>query len=323
MTAVRTAGRASAAALAAALVLAGCGGPGPSGTTPRPTTAAPAADWPQVAAPVAATGLVVADGGSVLLGDGTEVRTGPVEEFVVAGEGVWFVPEGSDELTRTSPDGPVATGVEPLPGTLTSSADGRYLAFLHRPDDLAVTVVVDLVEGREVVSTSRGMGEEGTDLDDLYEDADPGVLGIDATTAYVDALGDLLLLDLSDGSVRDEGSTDFWSTPWADALYPDAATSPDGRWTLRGGRVQSEEGTVTPRLGRYEQALGEWRIELRGWVDGSTAAGIAYLTEPATGLRAVVTCRVPSGRCRTVGPPLADLVLPNGPDWPRREPTAP
>ncbi|MGN0063479.1 MAG: hypothetical protein ACI379_04500 [Nocardioides sp.] len=283
--------------------LAACGEDAPEPVEPETHLVeyAAAADWPQVDEPRPSTGLAFLERGEAHLADGTTIRTGPAREFTLAGTGVWFVDDGDDTLAYATADGVTEFDVTPLPGTLRSSVDGRYLAFLHRPTDVAVAVVVDLGTGQEVVSSSRGMGDPDDDLEDLYEDATPEVLGVVDGEAFVATPSETLRYDLGTGVVSvDERAAE--GTEWYRAAYPDdAASNPAGTWSYdpRAAYVDallvSDEVEVAPHVTGPDAALGDYVIDLRGWLDDRTAVGIASNLD--LGVDALVTCRVPSGAC--------------------------
>ena len=117
------------------------------------------AAWRTSTAPVETAGLSWAVGATVHLSDGTTVDAGgPIREFVVAGDGVFFVPaaEGEDEalfeepLWFVSPDGePEDTGLEVTRDHFATSPDGRYLTVLDADTDegSAVMRIFDLDTG--------------------------------------------------------------------------------------------------------------------------------------------------------------------------------
>ncbi len=306
-------------------LLAGCGDDG-SGD--------PAAEWPAADDGVELRGLVWAAGSTIHLGDGSTLDAGaPIRSYVVAQGGAYVVPDtGSDEqpwpeLLRVGPGGTERLGVHPERGSLASSPDGRYLAFLDRSGErdeydtpLAEAVVVDLETGEELLRSDDGMGDPAVDdLADLYEDATPYVLGVDDGHAWYRTPGDVRSVDLATGDV--EVFEDTWEVgeePWSGAdAEESAAESPDGRWAIRDGRIGedwhaprlvADDGrTVTTRLTAAGLGLDPWQpapedLEwfLDSWVDDTHAAGSARVSDLGGERWVLVTCAVADGTCTVV-----------------------
>jgi hypothetical protein len=316
--------------LVAALVLStvGCGpDDDPSGST---------ASWPTTSTPVATDGLVWASGSTVHLPDGstidTEVRAG---SYVVAGAGVWFASaepgdlEGNElpELRVATADGVEDLDVHPGIGTLTTSSDGRWLAFVDRLEDgagAAEAVVVDLTTGEEVVRSGEGLlpsETAGADWADLYEDAPVGMLGVVDDTAYVQGLSTLVTHDLSSGeSTSDDLDWEaIRGSSWWQSLHRAAPLpSPDGAWQIPaqefgavpslesadGSRVETSLPPPSGPLGSPDVTgppLEEW--SLGGWTDATTAVGKTPTRDGSSvdwTSPALITCVVPSGECAVV-----------------------
>lgn len=287
------------------LALMGCGadagGGGGSGDS--------SVDWEASTERVDGTGLVYAVDDVVHLGDGStiDLRTEPAG-FVLAGDGVYFVPVGDDadgDLRLATADGVDSTGARADASSLRTSPDGRFLAFI---DDrtgaedrfgtpVATAVVVDLAAGEEVLRSTDGMGDpEGDDdLADLYEDADgPAVLGVTGDTAYVDTPDGARAYDLADGQGREVPESQM---PWVEDEQEDLV-SPAGTWRIdnpldgppllrpvAGGRavVTSADGVES------------WAVT--GWLDDETVVASG---DPVGERWAPLTCRLPSGRCTRV-----------------------
>lgn len=322
--------RARAAALLGLLVLssAACGtdDPGTSATT----------TWPTTSSPVATDGLIWASGSTVHLPDGSTIDTEALAgSYVVAGAGVWFASAEPDELEGNelprlrvaTPDGVEELDAHPGIGTLTVSADGRWLAFIDRLEDgagAAEAVVVDLTSGEEVVRSSEGLlpsETEGADWTDLYEDAPVGIIGVAGDTAYVQGLGSLLTYDLSTGeaTTADLGWEDIRSAEWWRSTHRAAPlASPDGAWRIPaqafgatpvlesadGERVTTKLAEATGPLGSPDVTgppLEEWSIG--GWADATTAVGLTPSRDGGDvdwSSPVLVTCVVPSGECTVV-----------------------
>ena len=322
----RTRGAVLVAALT--LTIAGCGSEdGPGG----PTTA-----WPTASGPVATDGLIWASGSTVHLPDGSTIDTEALTgSYVVAGAGVWFASADPDELEGNElPSLRVATaeGVEDLDvhpdiGSLTTSADGRWLAFVDRLEGgagAAEAVVVDLTAGEEVVRSSKGLlpsATEGADWTDLYEDAPVGMLGVVDGTAYVQGLDSLVSYDLSTGGST---SSDLeWeairTSGWWRSLHRTAPLwNPDRTWRIPaqepgatpaleaadGQRVSTSVPSSSGPLGSPDVTgppLEEW--SLGGWTDVTTVVGKTPSRDGSSvdwTSPVLVTCVVPSGECEVV-----------------------
>ncbi|PKH40650.1 hypothetical protein CXG46_11695 [Nocardioides alpinus] len=291
------------AAVVLSVALAACGEDGSSVGTGEPGNEPSA--WGTSQDPVATAPLVWESDGVVHLSDGTEVELGgPTSSYVVAGDGVFFVPSASEdaaaaedvasgEVHFAAPGGEATdTGLRLRADTLRASTDGRYLVGIdvESGDEdeygtpVAELVVLDLREGVEVAQTSQGLGDTGDDLADLYEDAEIGVVAVTDDTAYVDAVDTTLAVDLAGGGTTDAGDV---SVP-----VPGAPESPDGAWTIRqdGDRaaVLGKDGTAV----RLDVPTPRWTLDW--WADAETAVGVAVADD---GSSALLTCRVPDGAC--------------------------
>lgn len=287
-----------------ALVLTGCGDDtDPSGE----------GSWPPSTDPVDRSGLVYATGDTVHLGDGSTIGTdSAIEQFVLAGDGVFYVP-ASDEgttgpLLLATPDGVTDTGAEAESRSLTPSPDGRYLAFIDLTTGeqdsfgtpVAEAVVVDLATGEEVVRSADGMGDPtgDDDLRDLYEDASgPEVMAVTEDTAYVATPDGVRSYDLATGERERVGAPgeDLRDEPW----YPHDPdrTNPAGTWTIEDHLdgpptlVPTDGGRAVVTSADYES----WQVF--DWVDDETAYGFG--TDDNV-LHVLITCTLPTGRCELV-----------------------
>ncbi len=291
--------------------------------------------WPTTSTPVATDGLIWASGSTVHLPDGSTIDTGDLAgAYVVAGAGVWFASADPDEregnalpeLRVATADGVEDLGVHPGIGSLTTSADGRWLAFIDRLDEgagSAEAVVVDLTTGDEVTRSSEGLlpkETEGADWTDLYEDAPVGMLGVVDETAYVQGLNSLVTHDLATGEATSEDldwetirASDWWQSLHLTAPLPnaDAWQIPAQEFgatpvleSADGERVTTTLPDATGPLGSPDVTgppLEEWR--LRGWIDETTALGITP-SRDGSGVDwltpVLLTCVVPSGECTVV-----------------------
>lgn len=314
-----------------ALVLAagatGCGdsegGGGEAGT-----------DWPSGEPAVDTSGLVYALDDTVHLGDDSTLEVGKkVEHFVLAGAGVYFTAGGHDAggdasyyvdpLYYSTGDGK-AREVAADASDLTASADGRYLMYMDmgsgKKDGFgtpqAVVVVVDTTTAEEVARTTEGMGDPDSDDDlaDLYEDAEPGLEGITADTAYYQGARDDVAIDLATGKTSIRGDDD--QPPSFDGLR-----SPDGRWTIEDvyEDYSPQDRLVTEDGQRVQLSGVPPRVDLVRWIGDTVVAGSALDgSADAQGLTAgstlpLITCEATTGRCEVVPGPTADeVVFPEG-----------
>lgn len=316
------------AALTGVLVMStACGSDGPAGSP---------ASWPTTSTPVATDGLIWASGSTVHLPDGSTIDTGDLAgTYVVAGAGVWFASADPDEregnalpeLRVATVDGVEDLGVHPGIGSLTPSADGRWLAFIDRLEEgagSAEAVVVDLTTGEEVVRSSEGLlpkEAEGADWTDLYEDAPVGMLGVVDGTAYVQGLNALVSHDLTTGESTSEDldweairASDWWQSLHLTAPLPNA----DRTWQIPaqefgatpvlesadGERVTTTLPDATGPLGSPDVTgppLEEW--SLGGWSDATTVVGKTPSLDGSSAdwmSPVLITCVVPSGECTVV-----------------------
>jgi len=224
--------RALGAVVLLTAVLSGCGDEAEEGGTGPDGWAIPSAPVPEDVV----LGEVSVDGTEVELADGTVVDLGdPPETFVVAGDGVYAVPQlpeagdGVDddrfaELVLATPDGVEGTGAHPVPESLRTSPDGRYLGFIDLGEEPyaapAEAVVVDLEEGVEVVRNADSMGEEDEDLEASYAETDPTVFAVTEDRAYVDQTGIVYSYALPSGeqSVEAEQVEDVYDTDWFESI---------------------------------------------------------------------------------------------------------
>ncbi len=258
-----------------------------------------------------------------------------VRAMVHANGRIYFVQGRSDAVRATDGGPPVATGLQA--DELRVSEDGRYLGALETSTLPWSTVIVDLESGRVVVRDDAGMGGAGDDFADLYEDAEPHVLGFADGELYVrTTLGNAIMSwDPNTGQRTEHGDPFFFARPDPgggrelpalvrhDRLVmprdPYRSTqrghvSPDGSVALMpvdGGTrvydVKSGRRLATAFPGR--------KFLLGAWTSAQTAYGIAFDGSPF-GPRPVrlVSCRlsVEKRQCqvlRTVRAPAHELVL--------------
>ena len=302
------------AALACLLLLGGC-------TDDRDTETA---TWATSDEPVDGDGLVWASGSEVHLPDGSTLDLGDLAgAYVVGGAGVWFAStepgqlEGNElpELKVATADGVEGTGAHPGIGTLTTTSDGRWLAFIDRLDrgsGPAEAVVVDLTTGEEVVRSDEGVvpadTDGGEDWTDLYEDAPVSMLGVVDGTAYVSGLSDIIAHDLDTGDVRtiDLAGDELADADWFRKLHPEAPlANEDGSWSILpqgfSAPVTELESADGEKVTTSATDADEWF--LGGWLDPTTAIGITPTSVDGRAdwsSPALITCTVPDGRCAVV-----------------------
>ncbi|GAA1906349.1 hypothetical protein GCM10009737_03890 [Nocardioides lentus] len=311
--------RSAPAALLLALVASACGPDAAPGSDPG-GNGGDSAGWRTSTDPVDPGGLVRLTGTTVHLADDSTVELAePTETYVVAGDGVFSTAEpdgddpGSPVLFTAPGESSVDTGLDVLPESLQASPDGRYLAAVEvassEEEDaygtpLATVVVLDLSTGEQVVDSTDGMGDTGSDdLADLYSESEIGPLALTDDAVVARTTEGELAWDLATGDSRAPApDEEVPAAPTADS--PEALRSPDGRWRIVQGRrltdtIEPVEGgrTLTPDPGTD-------RWTLRFWVDDTTAVGAA-VDGPGSPTRVgpddsqtLMACTVPSGDCR-------------------------
>ncbi|QBX55031.1 hypothetical protein EXE58_05895 [Nocardioides seonyuensis] len=317
--------RRGAAAAAAMVVMAALGGCGSDSPGPIDEDAA----WLTSSDPVDTSPVVWAADGVVHLADGTEIDLGAQPaSYVVAGDGVFFVPADNPQQAETGSDAsaavhfvepegdPVETGLRLRADSVRASPDGRYLLGVDvesGPEDdygtpLAELVVLDLTEGREVLRTSENFGDLDGDLADLYGEIQVSVLDVTPTTAEVLGTDGPFLVDLATGAISDPEETEETGEPWRSGVIE----SPDGRWRItttgKVSQVVDSEGVAVP----LEIDAVRWLLEW--WADATTVVGIAGAED---GSSALVTCVVPDGRCEVYEATRGETIrYPNGSTYP-------
>jgi hypothetical protein len=297
-----------------------------------------------VGPPAAAPGeLVFAAGEELHVGARTyAVRPAP-ETMVATAGGLYYLADGVLYRWRDGPAGSARVAALGGIGWLSTTADGRYLAYVdheHGPRNLgghriAETVVFDTTTGREVVRDAAGNGARtGTeDLSDLYGESTPTVLGFDDDAVYAQTArgGAVLRWDLDTGRRSALGPRERPVTenrpagPLVDLDLVDGVPrerpgegvgayagrrSPDGNrlaFTLGRGPLVSSSGHRRP----VRLDVGGRQFVLAGWLDDDRFYGLALDRAPRPTAE-VTVCSVPSGRCVAAGPrvPAEDGALP-------------
>lgn len=292
------------AALLAAGLLSACDSGG------EPAEVDDDAAWRTSSAPVETAGLSWAVDSTVHLPDGTTVDTGEaIRAFVVAGDGVFFVPadDAGDEdssfvdapLWFVSPDGePEDTGLEVTErGGVAASPDGRFLAVLDadRDEGSAVMRIFDLSTG-EVHDSEDGMDTSGIDdpVDHLLE-MEVEILSIDDEQLTARVIEGDVTYDLASGT----------GTEVDDVEATDPLVSPDGAWRIDESTPLRE--VLVPGSGEeVVPDTGTDRWGLTSWLDDTTVVGYS-VDGPGPDDRVgpgdvlgLITCTVPDGTCAAV-----------------------
>lgn len=294
-------------AFATSSLLAGCDSSGRSGGGAGGV--GDDAAWRTSTAPVETSGLAWAVDATVHLPDGSTVDTGePIRAFLVAGDGVFFVPSaeaGSSDgpfvdapLWFVTPDGdPEDTGLEVTRDHFATSPDGRFLAVLDADTDegSAVMRIFDLSTG-EPHDSEDGMDTSGID-DPVHHmlEMEVEILGIDDEQLIARVIEGDFVYDLATG----EGAE-------TDDVEPtDPLVSPDGAWRIDES-TPFREVLVSETGEEVVPDTGTRRWGLTSWVDDTTVLGFS-IDGPGTGDQvgpdnslAMMTCKVPDGACASV-----------------------
>ncbi len=315
--------------LAVSLALTGC--QSPSDDTDPDLTGLPSGRGPL------ATGAVLwAVGDTIHLGDRT-ILAGRRVRAMVAANGRIYLLQGASDVVRVTDGGP------PRPTTLradalSASENGRYLGLLDKSEGAPwSSVIVDLESGEAVVRDAAGMGDAADDLADLYEDAEPSVLGFEGDELFVrTASGNVVMSwNAATGERTEHGDQLFFARrdpgggralpalvrrgrlvvpedPYASTQW--GHISPDGSVAVMpvSGRSQVFEVDSGRRL---PADLKGRKFILGGWTGDGTAYGLAFDGSPFGPHRVrLVECRLSVERracrvLRTVQPPAHELVL--------------
>ncbi|MFC4787133.1 hypothetical protein ACT8ZV_21835 [Nocardioides sp. MAHUQ-72] len=286
------------------------------------------------------TGPPVASPAEVVFATGEELhvgsRTYPIrpapQTMVSTAGGLYYLAEGvlyrwgRDRSARIADIGGI--------GWLSTTADGRYLAFVdyeHGPRNahgsrIAQTVVFDTSTGRELVRDATGNGDRTSteDLSDLYSESTPTVLGFDDDAVYAQTAkgGAISRWDLDTGKRSDLGDlaypvtenrpggplVDFdlvhgvpRETPGAGVGAYAGRRSPDGSrlaYTLVGRLVVHTAGEREPA----SIPVGGRQFVLAGWLDADRFYGLGV--DEARGTARVLVCSASALRCRPASSPV-------------------
>ena len=288
--------------------------------------------------PLATDAVLWAVGDTIHVDDRT-IRVGKPVRAMVEANGRIYLLQGHSDVVRVT-DGGAVRSTSLRADELSVSGDGRYLGMLDKSEGMPwSTVIVDLETGEVVVHDDAGMGDADEDLADLYEDAEPRVLGFDGDELFVrTASGPVLSWDPRTGT-RTEHERPY-------NLYYFARRDPGGGQALpalvRDGRLvvpkdpyrSTQPGHVSPdgsvalmpvdgrsqvfdvRSGRRLPAdLHGRKFILGGWTDAETAYGLAFDGNPFGPHRVrLVECQIAleQRQCRvlrTIRAPAHELVL--------------
>jgi hypothetical protein len=288
--------------------------------------------------PLAGTAVLWAVGDTIHADDRT-IRVGKPVRAMLEANGRIYLLQGRSDVVRVT-DGGAVRSTSLRADELSVSENDRYLGLLDKSDGMPwSTAIVDLETGEVVVHDDAGMGDAEDDLADLYEDAEPRVLGFDGDELFVrTASGPVMSWDPRTGT-RTEHHRRY-------ELYYFARRAPGGGQRLpalvRDGRLvvprdpyrSIQPGHVSPdgsvalmpvgggsqvfdvRSGRRLPAdLHGRKFILGGWTDVETAYGLAFDGSPFGPHRVrLVACRITleQRRCQVLGTiraPAHELVL--------------
>jgi hypothetical protein len=288
------------------------------------------------------TGQPVASPAQVVFATGEELhiasRTYPIrpapQTMVSTAGGLYYLTNGV--LYGWSPDHDESTRVADIGGIgwLSTTADGRYLAFVdfeHGPRNahgsrIAEVVVFDTSSGRQLVRDATGNGSRTSteDLSDLYGESTPTVLGFDDDAVYAQTAhgGAISRWDLDTGQRSDLSDQDYpitenrpggplvdfdlvhgvpRETPGVGVGAYAGRRSPDGTrlaYTLVGRPVVHTTGDREP----VEIRIGGRHFVLAGWLDDDRFYGLGV--DETAGTAQVMVCSAPAARCRPASPPV-------------------
>ena len=154
--------------------------------------------------PLATDAVVWAVGDTIHVDDRT-IRVGkPVRAMVEVNGRIYLLRGHSDVVGVTSGGAVRSTSLRA--DALSVSGNDRYLGLLDKSGGRPwSTVIVDLATGEVVVNDDAGMGDAEEDLADLYEDAEPRVLGFDGDELFVRTASGVLSWDPQTGRRTEHG----------------------------------------------------------------------------------------------------------------------
>lgn len=270
-------------------------------------------------------------GGTLHVGERTlELDPAPAA-FVVTRGGVHYLADGS---LWFSDGGPARLVARVNTTRLNLSPDGRHLGLMdraHGPEDasgthLATPVVLDATTGDQVLRVPAAEDLDDLDLEDLYEDAEPVFLGLDAEAAYVvdPVAGGTFRLPLDGAEPETMRPAQVPGLVGERGIAVPLRAAPGGRMRIVQHSQQSYlDGWLSPggdAVVVAERTRGTWYdpadgtahavdtgdrfFYLGGWVDDRTFYGAASARGSASGpagRTVVVTCTLGERRCDPVG----------------------
>ena len=297
------------------------------------------ADLPVGAGPLPTDGILWAVDDTIHVGDQT-IRVGKPVQAMVEGNGRIYLLQGHSDVLRVTDGGaPRRTGFRA--DKLSVSANDRYLGLLDKSDGMPwSTVIVDLESGEVLVHDDAGMGDPDDDLTDLYEDAEPQVLGFHGNELFVQtASTSRVSWDPLTGARTEHDDQYFFARrdPGGGQVLPALVRrgrlviprdpyestqwghiSPDGAVAVMPVRGRSQVFDVHSGR-RLPVDLHGRRFILGGWTSVETAYGLAFDGSPFGPHRVrLVTCRlaVEQQHCRTLrtveAPPHQLVLFPTG-----------
>jgi hypothetical protein len=301
-----------------------------------------AAVLPAGMGPLATHVVLWAVGDTIHLDERTIRVGGPVRAMVEANGRIYFL-QGHSDVVRVT-DGAAARSTGLRADELRVSQNDRYLGLLDKSDGMPwSTDVVDLESGEVVVHDDAGMGDGDDDLADLYEDAEPRVLGFAGDELFVKAASGnrVMSWDPRTGARTEHDDQYFFADrdPGGGQVLPALVrrgrlvVPQDPYESTQWGHVSPDGSVAVMPVGGHSQVfdvgsgrrlpadLHGRRFILGGWSNAETAYGLAFDGSPFGPHRVrLVACQlaVEQRRCqvlRTIQAPAHELVLfPTGSD---------
>lgn len=289
-------------------------------------------DWRTSTAPLDHAGLVWAMGSTVHFADGTTIDTDDdVRAFLVAGDGVFFVPFDSDDddgnswafgdadLFYAAPGtAAVRTGLSVDSSGVAVTPDGNRLVILDDDDSAGTAVmrIFDLRSGEEIASKD-GWDTSGIDDPEWYfNESEVKILAITDSHVYARTINGEYSYDLTTG--EGQPLDDDVEVP---GFGDDLNESPDGEWIIEDQKTLQDAVVSTDHDDMVPLDPGSSRWYLSGWLDSDTVIG-ARIDGPGSSRKVsledsltLMTCEVPTGTCARI-PETTDeqIILPMGVD---------
>jgi hypothetical protein len=288
-------------------------------------------DWRTSTTPLDHASLVWAMGSTVHFADGTTVDTDDdIHAYVVAGDGVFFVPFESDDdgdfwafgdtdLFYVAPGtAAVKTGLSVDSSGVAVTPDGNRLVILDDDDDAGTAVMrfFDLHSGEEITSKD-GWDTSGIDDPEWYfNESEVKILAITDSHVYARTIDGEYSYDLTTG--EGQPLDDDVEVP---GYGDDPNESPDGEWIIEDQETMQDAVVSTNRADVVPLDPGSSRWYLSGWLDSDTVIG-ARIDGPGSSKKVsledsltLMTCEVPAGTCTRIPETTNEqIVLPMGVD---------